>query len=604
MTRTREILLAAIFVAALFPGCRSKEISFKEYLASLPRRDTGQALNPANGSEIKGYKMRIGQDSRDSWTLAGEDYLVAEADCGSQLNLSLAIIGGKRSLSKLQGAVATVDLDVRDKQQTYTKPMVKESISQLGGSWKDFKVPLGGNPGNQCSLRLTYSLNPPAKAGDVFLAVANSRIVASEPAGKKNIVILSVDTMGANHVSLYGYGRKTTPSIDAFASQALVFDNALSASSFTVTSVASLFTSLYPSEHGALGKDQMVLPEENLTLAEVLERQGYRTAAFSASPFVSAEFQFGQGFGNFYSETNTHADVLNQKVIPWLTNHSQEQPFFLYVMYFDPHQPYAPPGSYDRLFQKDANGRELWPDKMLENKPVRLQKLPSHISEVELEFVRSQYDGEVAYADHYLGLVLKELDGLGLLSNTIVIITADHGEELHEHGAFGHSRTLYQEMLHVPLVLYYPGLAEPGRRIPELVRTVDVMPTLLELAGIGLPDKIEGVSLMPLINGSGEFRPRPAFAELKPFLNPKNYLRSLQDANFKVIENLPSGKIEFYNLVDDPSEKNDLAGRPDPHKDALIAQMRIIQKSAQKLTHSSRSVPGQDQMLKSLGYTK
>jgi len=461
-------------------------------------------------------------------------------------------------------------------------------------------------PENECELRLNFTVAPSQSGQGVYLAAANTRIFTPGSAPKMNVIIINIDTLRKDHCGVYRYQRSTTPSMDLLARRSLVFSNMVSSSSFTVPSVGSLFTSLYPSEHGAIGKDEMILSEKNITLAEILEENGYHTAAFSASPFISPEFGFGQGFEIFSSTGSAHANDLFDKAMPWLDNHYNDQPFFLYVMFFDPHQPYDPPQSVERMFQRDYFGHKIWPDSMLKNKPVRVSKLSPEITFEELEFAKSMYDSEIEFVDQSIGLMLQKADILGLLDRTMVIITSDHGEEFLEHGGFGHSRTLYKESIAVPFVLYYPGISDPGKKISSLVRNVDVMPTVLDLVGINPPEKISGRSLRPLFENSAQFKPAPAFSELKSFLKPGEYLRALTTPEDKLIEYQPSKKFELYDLAKDRKEKTDLSAQsPGLVKDRL-SEMDALQKSFVKIAPAKIKKLDRDQqkLLRAHGYTK
>jgi arylsulfatase A-like enzyme len=202
-----------------------------------------------------------------------------------------------------------------------------------------------------------------------------------------------------------------------------------------------------------------------------------------------------------------------------------------------------------------------------------------------------------------VGELLAALDARGLLKNSIVIITADHGEEVREHGSFGHSMTVYQEVLRVPLIIHDPVLNAPGKRVTRMVSTVDIMPTLLDLAGIAPPAKIEGVSLVPFLKGR-DLSPRPAFSEIKPFFNPLDYIKALEQGDFKVIENLPSKKIEFYDHRRDPGETENLAGKNLPEMPPMLEQLRTIHRSGRSFKPVTTDKAKSAKMLKSLGYTK
>jgi len=597
--------LPVLLALSLGSACAKKKPSPKAWLDSLPDKDTSQLLNPGPGFRLAGKKVKIADHYQDAWILAPNDQLEAEAGCGTELGLSLALLTGDKKPSQSSTDRAVAEMEIISGKTRHSPILLDKNLSETAPQWTEYRVRLQGPSQETCKLQMSFSIQPADAKTRAWLAVANSRLMPPAPSSRKNIIMVSIDTLRQDHAGIYGYPKPTTPMLDRFAKTALIFTNAVSASSFTVPSVASLFTSLYPSEHGAIGKDEMTLSPENLTLAEILASNGYGTACFSASPFISPEFGFGQGFENFFLINSPHAHALNQLLIPWFLAHYQEQPFFLYIMYFDPHQPYEAPPPYDALFQKDQAGKKLWPEKMLKQKPVRVSKLKPSISGTELEFVKSQYDSEVAYADHYLGQLLEKIGALGLLENSIVVVTADHGEEFIEHQGFGHSRTLYREVLSVPFILYYPGISEPGRKIEQLVRTIDFLPTLLDLAGISSPPGIHGRSLKPLLLNRGQLNTLPAFAELRPFLNPKQYLKALDTQKFKLIQNSPSQKLELYDLSNDPQEMTDLATQFPESAAARLQEMSELEKSFRKISPAKpKAVADEQKLLKSLGYAR
>jgi arylsulfatase A-like enzyme len=605
---TLKKLLAAlgmVFLLATPSSCSRPKQTLRQRIDSLPDADTGQLLNPVTTAEIPAKKVKVGDDTKDSWVLKTGEALQAQAKCRGELGVSFALLSrGQKS------GTASVEIEVSSAAGKKIKKMDLDMAKSSPG-WKNLGMIIGSGTENDCTIRLSFAVTPPQSGQGVFMAVANSRIYTPGAASKMNVLIINIDTLRRDHCGIYKYRRATTPSIDMMAARSLVFDNMVSSSSFTVPSVGSLFTSLYPSGHGAIGKDEMTLnkksiSENNLTLAELLEKDGYHTAAFSASPFISPEFGFGQGFEFFSTTESAHADALYDKAMPWLDTHYHEQPFFVYVMFFDPHQPYDPPASTERQFQKDYLGYKIWPDSMLKNKPVRVAKLSPKITPVELEFAKSMYDSEISYVDQFVGLILQKMETTGLLDRTMVIITSDHGEEFLEHGGFGHSRTLYSESIDVPFILYYPGISAPGKKIPSLVRNVDVMPTVLDLLGIKPPPKIRGRSLRPLFENSEALKPVPAFSELKSFLKPGEYLRALTNPEDKLIVNLPSRKLEFYDLAKDPHEKTDISAQSPELAKARLSEMDALQKSFVKIAPGKIKKPSPDQqkLLRAQGYTK
>jgi choline-sulfatase len=422
---------------------------------------------------------------------------------------------------------------------------------------------------------------------------------ASSADGRMSVIIISIDTLRADHLSAYGYPRRTSPNLDGLARESTLFLNCSAQSSWTASSVGSLFTSLYPEQHGSFGKDRVILPAENVTLAEVLRDAGYYTAAFSSSPFIHPDFGFGQGFKEFGFDPTENAGSLNELVLAWLGKRARTAgPFFLYVMYFDPHFSYSPPPPYRELFRDGPDGKPLW-DPAHVTRIDNLFDLNATVGRETFEYLKSEYDGEIAYADAEVGRLLRALKDAGVLDRAIVVLTADHGEEFLEHGGFGHGNTLYQEVLHVPLLVRAPGFA-PGAVRSEPVRQIDVMPTLLEMLRVPLPRPVEGRSLL-----TEGLAGRPVFSACRHLFHEGEVMRSLIAGGRKIILTEHPDKVELYDLAADPEEQRNLA-REDPEMlkqmtDALIGFERGMIPSCLKVGEAA-APDRTDELLKSLGY--
>ena len=425
---------------------------------------------------------------------------------------------------------------------------------------------------------------------------------AADPS-RPNIIIISIDTLRADHTGVYGYDRPTTPFLDRFAKECAVFENCQAQSSWTPPSVGSLFTSLYPTQHGSLGKDRIPLAEENRTLAELLGEAGYFTAAFSASPFIHPDFGFGQGFMLFGFDPSENAAALNRMVLEWLKDRPPS-PFFLYVMFFDPHFPYAPPAPFDRKFQTGPDGRPLWEERRV-TRIKSLLELGASVGRETYEFLKSQYDAEIAFTDSQLELLIEELKARGLLENSILVITSDHGEEFLEHGGFGHGHTLYQELIRVPLIIRLPGPPREGTRIKTVVRQIDVLPTVLEEAGIALPEKIEGLSLLPLIHEPGAGQDRPAYSVTGHMFREETLLKSLRRGRYQLIVSEKPDRIELYDLEHDPEQLDNLALKKPELLSFMLDELVALEKEMHPSPVSGAGPATPDrarELLRRLGY--
>jgi arylsulfatase A-like enzyme len=354
----------------------------------------------------------------------------------------------------------------------------------------------------------------------------------TEPAGppeRPNVLLITIDTLRADRLSAWGYEKPTSPAIDRLAAESVVFVNAQSSSSWTLPSLASLLTSQHASTLDLWYYGEHLDPAFE-TLTERLAAAGYRTFGIGSHIYLGERFGLTQGFEEYDSEL-----VLDQmpsqlaissprvtaKALAWLRAHgSGERPWLLWAHYFDPHSLYHPhPGI------SDAFG---------------------------IESDSERYDGEIAFTDAAVGQLLVGLEQLGLAPNTIVALTADHGEEFEERGRTGHGFHVHQEVVHVPLIFRVPG-AEP-RRVETRVAHVDVLPTLLELTGLDADSELAGRSLVPALRGV-PLEPVPTLSEVR--LHGAE--DSLSVGRWKLIRDHHARKIRLYDLAADPGERTNLA---------------------------------------------
>lgn len=367
-----------------------------------------------------------------------------------------------------------------------------------------------------------------------------------------NLVVIVVDTLRADHLGCYGYGRPTSPNIDRFAADAVLFENAFAQSSWTAPSVASFFTSLYPSAHGVT-TFVSTLPASVPTMAEVLQRQGFKTTGLSAN-FVQVVAQkgFGRGFdtfaelhrpaaagedAEFIGRVAADARTVTNRAIEEVSR-SRHSRFLLYVHYMDPHSTYAPPEPYRSRFLRPYDGPFTGGTEQL--KRVMQGELP--IDDADLGRLIDLYDAEIAYVDAEVGRFFEELRRLDLFDDTVIAILSDHGEEFGEHGGVFHGVTLYDEMTHVPLVVRLPGGKHGGVRLSHVVELVDLGPTLLELLGLADDRTHQGQSFAALVQAREAARSDGrAFSELHPdpaveqALRPRTHRRALATEDWTYI---------------------------------------------------------------------
>lgn len=395
---------------------------------------------------------------------------------------------------------------------------------------------------------------PPASVA--ALEEPNVRPPANRP---PDIIVISIDTLRPDHLGAHGYPRRTSPFLDAFAEGCAVFERAYSHASWTPPSVASLFTSLYPPQHGSLGRDRIVLDEANTTAAEIFSAAGYYTVAYSASPFIHPDYGFGQGFHRFGFASDAPADKLIDMVaadLPALHRDHPDRPLFVYIMLFDPHFPYQPPAADRDRFLADVPG--FAPRRVIQLDS--LFDLGAVVGRDTFENLRAGYDGEIAVADRGLARLLGLLDQgkLGLdPARSFLALTSDHGEEFLEHSDFGHGSALYEESIRVLLWLREPG-RHAGARIADPVRHVDLLPTLLESAGLPARTGLMGTSLAGLLRG--EPGPdREVYASSLHLFHQGESQRCLIQGNLKLILVRNPDRVELYDLAADPGELVNLA---------------------------------------------
>lgn len=457
----------------------------------------------------------------------------------------------------------------------------------------------------------------------VLLAVASGCEPENAPdptasADRPNIILLTIESLRADHVGCYGYQRDTTPSIDALASESTVYEQAYSTTSWTLTSHASMFTGLYPSAH------RVILPQDRLsdaysTIAERLVGEGYHCAGVIGGPYLRSTFNLNQGF-EYYDESvaaltneQAHRDVTNPQMAEAMERFLRQErdpdrPFFLFAYYWDVHFDFIPPPPYDTMFVTPA----AQPIESVQFGP--LVALGRDISAAQLAYLVAQYDGEIRCTDDYLGQLWALLRELNLWDNTAIILTADHGEQFFEHSYLGHKHDLYVESLHVPLIVKRPGQKE-GSTDRRVVNLVDLYPTILDLAGSQGESLHGGWSLL----GEGAGDDRPVFFELTTTwtVTDRQTGEKRHDSDEWVAIRLGSHKLlhvletnfwQLYDVIADPGEKNPLGSAH--HETAVRLRERLDGwREAMKALSSkwlqgpkARLSPEEERRLRSLGY--
>jgi len=417
--------------------------------------------------------------------------------------------------------------------------------------WRDLSVPLEGL-GSRATLTFSIALTdrhgqaipvPP----DMILAISEPVIHDLGAYGRsKGIVLVSIDTLRRDHVGAYGYGPPTTPRLDALAREGIVAEDAVSVSSWTLPSHLSMLTSVDPAIHG--GTDMRHGSGRRVpTLPALLRAAGYATRAVTSHLYVSRVYGLDEGFDGLDFHQDRRATDVADRAID-LVDRFGDRPFFLFLHFYDPHWHYDPPEPQRSLFAKPYRGTITgrWGDFSGRD--------AASVTPADLDHLLALYDGEIRYTDDQVGRVLDHLAARGALANTLVVVTSDHGEEFLEHGSWEHQKTLYDEVIRVPLIVRGPGVA--ARREPAPVSLLDVAPTVLSWAGMPLPSSFQGKSLLSALPGE-----RESYGETDHTVDGshKLFLRA-GAARWKTILSLDSSgesvrAEEWFDLAGDPSEK-------------------------------------------------
>lgn len=434
--------------------------------------------------------------------------------------------------------------------------------------------------------RLTLAVDPDDPRRPAWVTWRNLEIMPASPPGDRDaggaappaataehVVVVVFDAARASHFGCYGYEHDTTPEVDRVASDGVVFERAYTTAPFTLSAMGSMWTSLHPDEHHRDAPHDDALPQGPLTLAELLSANGVHTAGFVGNGMAGRGFGLDRGFAEF-TYPGYSAGEMRAALDRWIAGAPRGR-FLLYVHYRQPHTPLDPPPPFDTRF---GPGRPLPPDD-LDRWLDRVNRRQHRPTEAELDLYRQLYDGNLAVADRELGWLRGRLEQAGLWDRTLMIVTADHGEALHEHGFLGHNSQLYEESLRVPLVVRFPrGVPARQMRVATPVSLLDVAPTVagaFGIAGDGRPP-FRGRNLLRCALGApcgGDLLarsagPRPQYA--------------LMDGDRKYIFNSRYGGEELYDLGRDPGEQHDLAA----------AQPVLASVYRQRLYHRLIELPG------------
>ncbi len=415
--------------------------------------------------------------------------------------------------------------------------------------------------GRSVELHFSCAFPDPSGAAPEWIglaSIAEPQLTSGSDTSLPNVLLVVIDTLRADRLGCYGWERAHTPSIDRLAREGVRFADAMSPSAWTLPSHASLFTSTYPSQHAVWSEQR--LPEGLPTLAELLRDCGYSTAAITEGGFVRAVYGLARGFDVFNSGPGGVRDTVDA-AIDWIEG--AQRPFFAFVQTYCVHAPYDPPQEWRSKLVRPYSGELPASVRPSDNPWGRFGT--GRPDERDLTYVQDLYDAEIAFADEQIGRLLERLEAEGLEESTLVVLTSDHGEEFFDHGQTGHGWSLYQEQLHVPLILRWGGAFEGGAVVRHPVHLLDVAPTLARAARAAAPAGWAGI---PLSLEPSPGADRPLFAPMRQHFLPRMRgvpAAALREGNLKFVDFPEGGRpgdpqqgAALYDLAGDPAERESI----------------------------------------------
>ena len=449
-------------------------------------------------------------------------------------------------------------------------------------------------------------LRDPALRGLVIIAVVIGGVACGSPEaeqGPPNILLISIDALRADHLGSYGYDRSTSPALDELASDGIRFSRAFVNTHGTPPSHTSLLSSLYQETHrvgidsdAAEGGGGYSIPDEVILVQELFQQAGWLTAAVTGGGYMSAEFGFARGFEIFHDQAGGVVPA-TQKIIDILTDRDNDmRPVFAFFHTYQIHSPYDPPKKYRDFFGEYEGNVEASSEALLE-----IQKSAGKVlTRADFEFLESLYDGEIRHTDTVIGKMLSTLEVEGLLDNTVVIVTSDHGEEFGEHGGLLHGGKLFEELLRVPLIISGVDIPE-GVVEPMLASLIDIPPTMLSLAGLPVPPHMEGRDL---------FDPRPPipWQQQRIYAQYGDRLYCVRAPRWKLIHRPANGIVKLFDLHRDPGERSNVRDQYPEVAETLLGELRVWRDARPRLDLSPRPSdelsPEKIEELRALGYVE
>jgi arylsulfatase A-like enzyme len=470
-------------------------------LKSYPVADLGTGENPY------GIKRKLNIRNADSNILFAppESRYVFDIviPAGSVLDFGTGIVRDRNSQEILEtrtqeepACTFTLLLEVEGERKTLfqkTHSFPKKDQSMV---FQTHEIDLSGSPGR---ARLTFVTEAPHP----HFSFWSNPVLYKKGSTGNNIILISLDTLRADHLGCYGYERETSPAIDTLAEDSALFLNTYSSSPWTLSSHVSLLTSLNPMRHGVHYENEK-MDSSLVTLADLLRQEGFACSAFTGGGFVNSVYGFSKGFDSYGQSSRgirqkDSAEWICASVLDWIDDH-RDRDFFLFIHTYQPHNPFSSPPPFNSFFlDEDDRWDEIDMLEYVGGKKGIFKKLPDR----ERRNIVNLYDGEIRYTDAKLiGPLMERLKELGIYDTSLIILTSDHGEEFYDHNGWEHGHTLYDELLKVPLIIKLPESQFAKTRISTIVRLIDVMPTILDEQGISVSGlDLDGKSLVPVLRG-------------------------------------------------------------------------------------------------------
>lgn len=630
-TRTYSVELDRVFLLEMRPAERSIE-----RLMLSPTNEAGAELAVESVRLVFREERLASIDSGPGWHGLGEVFretLVARAPevlrfpatlpARAWFDLSVGTIDTEPPTFRVELAVGdeveTLAVLRPDEPETWTSARV--DLEPWAGREVELRLVSEGEPGQLAfwgAPTIRSSLPEDSPAGD-------------EPGRPTTVIVFLADTLRADHLEAWGYERETAPTLARLASEGVLFSNTLAQATWTKVSVSSILTSLYPSTTGVRGLHDRISAGET-TLAEVVRDAGFATFATSSVPFSGQLTNLHQGVEVMYEfgavpddGTRTHPTKTSEAWIDayleWLEIH-RDVPTLAFVHVMDPHSPFRPEPPYDTLWStpEDAERFERQGEKVtpfIESPLLRRFLAPSRAdldaAGVDAEsFVAQEkawYDGSIRAMDVEVARLFEQLEALGVRDRTLFAFVSDHGEEFLEHGHHWHGRTVYGEVANVPMALWGRGVPA-GVVVDEVVQAIDLVPTVLDLVGLEIPERAQGRSLVPVFTGEGE-RSRPAFVEHhgEPGSADERTAFAIVDGDWKLVWYPDADEHELYRRSTDPLDQDDLAAEHPEEVERLAADLRRWREWAENQRLDEAEVTStldaeQLEQLRSLGYVE